>query len=221
MEGGAKFLKKKQIKHYKTVLRSLRQKHVKTPSAKIRKLRDIAKTLKKLQKLRHGKQTKHHQRHRVLRKTLRRRNVPSTMVLATAVTTPESLKQKYASSHIQPIVSSRSSPSSNLTLTFPSPQQPYEPSENLSLSTIADNNSTIQTIDDITPDLSPIASSIGTDTSVTPASPIMPQDINQNMGMPSMSPLTNTSQGSMSLGELNVPTPNSASPATTVETRSM
>ena len=206
MEGGVKYLKsnkktKKYIKHYKNVLRSLRRKHLKTASAKLRRQHQIAQTMKRLDKL---------------RRVSRRRRAPlrNRVSVATAVSSP--ITQKYASSHIQPIVSARSSPSSNLTVVVPSPPSPIEPSEHLG--TISPN-STILSIDDITPDLSPVPSSIGTDTSMTPTGANAPV---VNISPITMNSDTHSDQGSLHMSDLGNPSPpNTASPATTVATNSM
>jgi len=224
MEGGAKFLKKntkKQLKHLKHALRSLRQKHVKTASAKLRKQQQIKQTMKKIDRLRGKNATRR-------RSTLRRRRA-----LATAISTPSTstntsrVTQKYASSRIVPIVSPHLSPSSNLTTSLPSPPSPIEPSENLSFSPISANSS-VMSVSDVTPNLSPVPSSIGTDTSVTPASPmgavaaVFP---NNNANISPITVETNdNSQGSLHLSDLDVsPQPNNttASPATTIDTNSM
>jgi hypothetical protein len=224
MEGGAKFLKKntkKQLKHLKHALRSLRQKHVKTASAKLRKQQQIKQTMKKIDRLRGKNATRR-------RSTLRRRRA-----LATAISTPSTstntsrVTQKYASSRIVPIVSPHLSPSSNLTTSLPSPPAPIEPSENLSFSPISANSS-VMSVSDVTPNLSPVPSSIGTDTSVTPASPmgavaaVFP---NNNANISPITVETNdNSQGSLHLSDLDVsPQPNNttASPATTIDTNSM
>lgn len=226
MEGGAKFLKKntkKQLKHLKHALRSLRQKHVKTASAKLRKQQQIKQTLKKIDKLRGKNATRR-------RSTLRRRRALATAIStpSTSTTTTSRATQKYASSRIVPIVSSHLSPSSNLTTSLPSPPAPIEPSENLSFSPISANSS-LMSVSDVTPNLSPVPSSIGTDTSVTPASPtgvvaaVFPNNNNADI-----SPITvetnDNSQGSLHLSDLDVsPQPNNttASPATTIDTNSM
>lgn len=189
MEGGAKFLKKqhtKKLKQYKNKLRSLRQKHVKTNSAKMRKQQQIAQTLKHLKQLR-ARRTRR----------LRRRVAPATAV---ATLSPVDMKVKYASSYIQPIVSAHSSPASNLTVSIPSPVPPLEPSEQF------DN-------------ISPVASSVGTDVSMLTASPagaLAPAMMN-------ISPITDnhSDQGSLHLSDLGSPASNTSSPATTIATNSM